>query len=80
MNLTKPFNGGLGKYMRKAARPSGSVDSSNPHRWGDGRLHYNGCGVYWIGCVLWIWSCDPTSSSYVKNGKKILLFEVKGVT
>jgi hypothetical protein len=30
LNLTKPFNSGLGQYMRQAAYPSGGVDSSNP--------------------------------------------------
>jgi hypothetical protein len=30
LNLTKPFNSGLGQNMHQAARPSGGVDSSNP--------------------------------------------------
>jgi hypothetical protein len=40
--------------MRKAAQPPGGVDSSNPCRWRDGWLHHHGCGVYWIGCVVWM--------------------------
>jgi hypothetical protein len=32
MNLFKSFNSGLGQYMRKAARPSGGMESSNPCR------------------------------------------------
>jgi hypothetical protein len=31
--------------MRKAAHPSGSVGSSNPHRWRGERLHNHGDGV-----------------------------------
>jgi hypothetical protein len=45
LNLTKPFKGGLGQYMHKAARPSGSVDSLNPSRWRGERLHHHGDGV-----------------------------------
>ncbi len=43
--------------MHKAAWPSGSVDSSNPCCWRDGRLHHHGYGVYWISCVLWMVFC-----------------------
>ncbi len=28
--MAKPFDGGLGKGMRKAAHPNGDVGSSNP--------------------------------------------------
>ncbi len=50
MNFTKPFNSGLGKWMRKAARPLGGVDSLNPRRWKDERLHHHGDGV----CCLFV--------------------------
>jgi hypothetical protein len=45
MNLTKPFNSGLGKKMRKAAGPLGGVDSLNPRPWRGERLHHHGGGV-----------------------------------
>ncbi len=54
MNLTKPFNSGLGKWMRKAAHPSGGVDSLNPHRWRGKRLHHHGGGVCWLFVLLWM--------------------------
>jgi hypothetical protein len=54
MNLTKPFNSGLGKWMRKAARPLGGVDSLNPHRWRGERLHHDGGGVCWLFVLLWM--------------------------
>ncbi len=54
MNLTKPFNSSLGKWMRKAACPSGSVDSLNPHCWRDKRLHHHGGGVSWLFVLLWM--------------------------
>jgi hypothetical protein len=31
--------------MRKAAHPSGGMDSSNPRRWRGERLHHHGDGV-----------------------------------
>jgi hypothetical protein len=40
LNLLNCFDGGIGKIMRKAARPSSGMDSSNPHRWRGERLHY----------------------------------------
>ena len=46
LNLLNCFNGILGKIMRKAAHPSGSVGSSNPRRLRGLRLHHHGDGVY----------------------------------
>jgi hypothetical protein len=45
LNLTKPFNVRLEKYMRKATHPSGCVDSLNPHCWRGEWLHHHGDGV-----------------------------------
>jgi hypothetical protein len=53
MNLTKPFNSSLGKYMRKAAG-GGGVDSLNPHRLRGKRLHHHGGGVCWLFALLWM--------------------------
>jgi hypothetical protein len=39
MSLVKPQNNGIRKFKCKAARSSGGVDSSNPHRWRGKRLH-----------------------------------------
>jgi hypothetical protein len=36
--------------MRKAAHPSGGMDSSNPRRWRGKRLHHHGDGV----CLLFV--------------------------
>ena len=36
--------------MRKAAHPSGGMDSSNPRRWRGERLHHHGDGV----CLLFV--------------------------
>jgi hypothetical protein len=54
MNLCKFFDSGLGKHMRKAAGPSGGVDSSNPRCWRGKRLHHYGGGVCWLFVLLWI--------------------------
>jgi len=43
MESNKIFDGGNGKGMRKATHPSGSMGSSNPHRWswrGEQRHHH----------------------------------------
>ncbi len=40
--------------MRKAARPSGGMDSSNPRRWRSKGLHHHGGGVWWLFVSLWI--------------------------
>jgi hypothetical protein len=57
MNLFKSFNSNLGQYMRKAARPSGSMESLNPHRSRGKRLHHHGGGgggVCWLFVLLWM--------------------------
>jgi hypothetical protein len=48
LNLLNRFDGGIGMNMRKAAHPSGGMDSSNPRRWRGERLHHHGDGV----CLL----------------------------
>jgi hypothetical protein len=53
LNLTKHFNSGLKKQMRKATRHSGGMVSSNPRRWRDERLHQHGGGVCWLFVLLW---------------------------
>jgi len=40
------FDGGKWTKMCKAAHPSGGMDSSNPRRWRDERLHHYGDGVW----------------------------------
>jgi hypothetical protein len=53
LNSTKPFNIGLRQYMRKAACPSGGMDSFNPCYWRGKRLHHHGgdvCCVF-VFCV-----------------------------
>ncbi len=45
MNPKKSFIGNLGQYMRKAARPLGSVDSLNPRRWRCKQLNHHGVDV-----------------------------------
>jgi hypothetical protein len=50
LNLLNCFDGGVGKMMRKAARPSSGMDSSNPRRWRGERLHHHGDGV----CLLFV--------------------------
>jgi hypothetical protein len=54
MNQTKSFDSGLGTNMRKAARPSGGVVSSNPRRWRGKQLHHHGGGVCWLLVLLWM--------------------------
>ncbi len=54
LNLTKPFNSGLGKWMCKAARHSDGVDSLNSCRWRGEQLHHHGGGVYWLFVLLWV--------------------------
>jgi hypothetical protein len=40
--------------MRKAARHSDGVDSSNPRRWRGEWLHHHGGGVCWLFVLLWM--------------------------
>ena len=51
--------------MRKAAHPSGGMDSSNLHRWRGEQLHHHGDDV----CLLFVLFCavssDRRHSSYV---------------
>ena len=55
MNLLNCFNGGLGTNMRKAAHPSGSKGSSNPHRW-SGSNAEGWCirGYLFFVCGFWL--------------------------
>ena len=59
--------------MRKAAHPSGGMDSSNPHRWRGEQLHHHGDGV----CLLFVLFCavssDRRHSSYVDKYESNLL-------
>jgi hypothetical protein len=50
LNLLNRFDGGIRTNMRKAARPSSGMDSSNPRRWRGERLHHHGDGV----CLLFV--------------------------
>ncbi len=54
LNLTKPFDSSLKKWMRKAAHHSGGVVSSNPRRWRGEWLHHHGGGVCWLFVLLWM--------------------------
>jgi hypothetical protein len=54
MKLFKSFDSGLGQYMRKAARPAGSVELSNPRRWMGERLHHHGGDVCCVFVLLWM--------------------------
>ncbi len=54
MNQTKTFNSSLGTNMHKAARPSGSMVSSNSCRWRGKWCHHHGGGVCWLFVLLWI--------------------------
>jgi hypothetical protein len=54
MNLWKSFDTGLRKHMRKAACPSGGMDSSDPCRWRGKRIYHHGGAVCWLFVLLWI--------------------------
>jgi hypothetical protein len=54
MNQTKSFGSGLGKKMRKAARPLGSMVLSDPRRWRGEQLHHHCGGVCWLFVLLLI--------------------------
>ncbi len=76
MNLFKSCNSDLGKYMRKAARPSGGMDSLNPRRWRGERLHHHGGGVCWLFVLLWMDSwCHEliVCKKWYKNNLKMRL-------
>ncbi len=82
MNLTKPFTSGLGKWMRKAARPSGSVNSLNPHRWRSEWLHHHVGGVCWLFVLFWMDSwrhelivCKIWYKNTLKMRLTVLLFD-----
>jgi hypothetical protein len=72
MNLTKPFNSGLGKGMRKAARPSAAwIHLIHATGGASGSITMV---VVFVGCLCCCgWTRDVTSSSYVKYGTKITL-------
>jgi hypothetical protein len=58
LNLLNCFDGGVGKMMRKAARPSSGMDSSNPRRWRGERLHHHDhCDGVCLLFVLFVLSC-----------------------
>ncbi len=63
MNLPKFFIGSLGQYMHQAARPLGSLDSSNPSRWRGKWLHHHGGDV----------SCVFVLCVAVSSGRRNLL-------
>jgi hypothetical protein len=67
MNLTKSFVGGLGQCMRKAARPLGSMDSSNPRRWRGKRLHHHGGDVSCVFVLCIAFSSGRCNLLYVKK-------------
>ncbi len=82
MNFTKPFNSGLWKWMRKAARPLGGVDSLNPCCWRGERLHHHGGGVCWSFVLLWMDSwrhklivCKIWYKNNLKMRLMVLLFD-----
>jgi hypothetical protein len=52
LNLLNRFDGGIGTNMRKAAHPSGGMDSSNPHRWRGEQLHHHGDGFVCCLCFF----------------------------
>ncbi len=82
LNLTKPFNSGLEKWMSKAARHSGGVVSSNPCRWRGKRLHHRSGGVCWLFVLLWmdLWChklivCKKCYKNNLKMRLTALLFD-----
>ena len=54
LNLNKPIDSGLEKWVHKAAHHSGNMVSSNPCRWRGERLHHHGGGVCWLFVLLWM--------------------------
>jgi hypothetical protein len=69
MNLFKSFDGSLGKYMLKAARPLGGMESSI-HTAGGASGSINMVVVF-VGCFCCCgWTRDVTRPLYVKIGTK----------
>jgi hypothetical protein len=71
--------------MRKAARPSGGVDSSNPRGKRGERLHNHGGGVCWLFVLLWTDSgrhelivCKKWYKNNLKMRLTVLLFDPPG--
>jgi hypothetical protein len=73
MNTTKCFVGSLGQYMRKAARPSNSVDSLNPCCWRGKQLHHHGGDVSCVFVLCGMVSSGWHNSSYVEKYHSITL-------
>jgi hypothetical protein len=69
MNLFKSLDSGLGQYMCKAAHPSGSMESSNPHCWRGKRLYHHGGDVHCVFVLLWM---DSELNVYKKRYKNNL--------
>ncbi len=62
--------------MRKAARPSGGMESLNPRRWRGERLHHHGGSVCWLFVLLWMDSwCHEliVCKKWYKNNLKMRL-------
>jgi hypothetical protein len=72
--------------MRKAVRPSSGMDSSNPHHWREGWLHYGDvvCHVVYAFCAVVCVFCAISSSrhlsSYVDKYERITLGRIIDVT
>ncbi len=82
MNLFKSSICGLGQYMRKAARPLGSMESSNPRRWRGKGLHHHGGEVHCMFVLLWMDSwCHKLKvcTKWYKNNLKMRLMMSQSV-
>ncbi len=82
LNLTKPCNSGLKKWMHKAARHSDGVDSLNPRGWRGKLLYHHGGGVCWLFVLLWMDSwchelivCKKLYKNNLKMRLTALLFD-----
>ena len=58
--------------MRKAAHPSGGMDSSNPRRWRGERLHHHGDGVCHVVCAF----CAVSDLRLVSRTRQTYILEV----
>jgi hypothetical protein len=81
-NQTKSFESRLRTNMRKTARPSGGVVSSNPRRWRGEQLHHHGGGVCLLLVLLWMDSlrdelivCKKWYNNNLKMRLTTLLFD-----